>query len=51
MKLDMPRIETQKSWITMGFDQDLNKAWNGVKDQTLKLLSRSATFPPSRRVR
>ena len=39
MKLDMPRIETQKSWITMGFDQDLNKAWNGVKDQTVKLLS------------
>jgi acetamidase/formamidase len=39
MKLDMPRIETQKSWITMGFDQDLNKAWNGAKDQTLKFLS------------
>jgi len=39
MKLDMPRIETQKSWITMGFDQDLNKAWNGVQDQTVKFLS------------
>jgi acetamidase/formamidase len=39
MKLDMPRIETPKSWITMGFDQDLNKAWNGVKDQTVKFLA------------
>ena len=39
MKLDIPRIETRNSWITMGFDQDLNKAWNGAKDQTIKLLS------------
>jgi acetamidase/formamidase len=39
MRLDMPRIETGKSWITMGFDQDLNKAWNGAKDQTVKFLS------------
>ena len=27
--LDFPRIETPKSWITMGFDQDLNKAGPG----------------------
>ena len=39
MKLDMPRIETAKSWITMGFDADLNKAWEGAKGQTIKLLS------------
>jgi len=39
MRLDMPRIETRKSWITMGFDQDLNKAWSGAKDQTVKFLS------------
>jgi acetamidase/formamidase len=25
--LDFPRIETSRSWITMGSDQDLNKAW------------------------
>jgi acetamidase/formamidase len=37
--LDMPRIETPKSWITMGFDQDLNKAWDQVKAQTVKFLS------------
>jgi acetamidase/formamidase len=37
--LDFPRIETAKSWITMGFDQDLNKAWTQAKGQTVKLLS------------
>ncbi len=37
--LDFPRIETQKSWITMGFDQDLNKAWAQAKAQTIKFLS------------
>ncbi len=36
--LDMPRIETGKSWITMGFDQDLNKAWDQTKAQTVKFL-------------
>ena len=37
--LDFPRIETAKSWITMGFDQDLNKAWVQAKAQTVKFLS------------
>src|SRR5215813_968267 len=37
--LDFPRIETAKSWITMGFDQDLNKAWDQAKAQTVKYLS------------
>jgi acetamidase/formamidase len=37
--LDFPRIETAKSWITMGFDQDLNKAWAQAKAQTTKFLS------------
>jgi acetamidase/formamidase len=37
--LDFPRIETAKSWITMGFDQDLNKAWTQAKAQTIKFLS------------
>ena len=39
MKLDFPRIETAKSWITMGFDADLNKALDFVKQQTAKFLS------------
>jgi len=37
--LDFPRIETKTSWITMGFDQDLNKAWDQAKAQTVKLLA------------
>jgi len=37
--LDFPRIETPKSWITMGFDQDLNKAWDQTKAQTTKFLA------------
>ena len=39
LKLDFPRIETPKSWITMGFDQDLNKALDFVKEQTAKFLA------------
>jgi acetamidase/formamidase len=37
--LDFPRIETKKSWISMGFDQDMNKAWAQAKAQTVKLLA------------
>ncbi|TMJ80013.1 MAG: amidase [Alphaproteobacteria bacterium] len=37
--LDFPRIETRKSWISMGFDQDLNKAWAQAKAQTIKLIA------------
>ncbi len=37
--LDFPRIETKKSWIAMGFDPDLNKAWMQAKAQTVKLLA------------
>jgi acetamidase/formamidase len=37
--LDFPRIETKTSWITMGFDQDLNKAWDQAKAQTTKFLA------------
>jgi len=37
--LDFPRIETKKSWIAMGFDPDLNKAWMQAKAQTVELLA------------
>jgi len=37
--LAWPRIETRTSWITMGFDQDLNKAWDQAKAETIKFLS------------
>src|SRR5215468_4999220 len=43
--LDFPRIETPKSWITMGFDQDLNKAWTQAKAQTLKVISETRNVP------
>jgi acetamidase/formamidase len=43
--LDFPRIETPKSWITMGFDQDLNKAWDQAKTQTVKFLSEQRKVP------
>ncbi len=44
--LDFPRIETPKSWITLGLDQDLNKAWNQAKAQTIKLLSELRKLRP-----
>ena len=44
--LDFPRIETQTSWISMGFDQDLNKAWAQAKTQTIKLLSEQRKISP-----
>jgi acetamidase/formamidase len=37
--LDFPRIETPRSWITIGLDQDLNKAWDQAKAETAKFLS------------
>jgi acetamidase/formamidase len=44
--LDFPRIETDTSWITMGFDQDLNKAWQQAKAQTIKLLAEKRKLSP-----
>jgi acetamidase/formamidase len=37
-KLDMPRIETPTHWITMGYDNDLNLAWNQALAQTVKFI-------------
>ena len=37
--LDMPRIETPTHWITMGFDADLNLAWDNAKAQTMSYLA------------
>jgi acetamidase/formamidase len=44
--LDFPRIESRTSWISMGFDQDLNKAWAQAKVQTVKLLSEQRKLSP-----
>jgi acetamidase/formamidase len=43
--LSWPRIETQTSWITMGFDQDLNKAWDQAKSETIKFLAEQRSVP------
>src|SRR5262249_34001233 len=43
--LDFPRIETPKSWISMGFDQDLNKAYDQAKAQTVKLIGELRNVP------
>src|SRR3954451_7281972 len=37
--LDFPRIETPRSWVTIGLDQDLNKAWDQAKAETEKFLT------------
>jgi acetamidase/formamidase len=44
--LDFPRIETPKSWITMGFDADLNKAWDQAKAQTIKFIAEDRKISP-----
>ncbi len=38
MKLDWPRIETPRAWITVGIDKDLNVALDLLKAETTKLL-------------
>jgi acetamidase/formamidase len=46
MKLDMPRIETPTHWITMGYDNDLNLAWNQALEQTVKLIGEQRRLAP-----
>ncbi len=36
--LDWPRIETPTDWITVGYDQDLNKALDLLRDQTTRFI-------------
>jgi acetamidase/formamidase len=43
--LGWPRIETSTSWIGMGFDPDLNKAWDQAKAETIKLLAEVRNIP------
>ena len=45
--LDFPRIETPRSWITIGLDQDLNRAWEQAKAQTIKLLAEQRKLAPA----
>lgn len=36
--LTWPRVETPTSWIAVGYDKDLNKAFDILKDETIKLI-------------
>jgi acetamidase/formamidase len=47
MKLEFPRIETPTHWITMGFDRDLNLAWNQALAETLKFLGEQRKLSPA----
>jgi acetamidase/formamidase len=47
MKLDMPRIETPTHWITMGYDNDLNLAWNMALAQTVKFIGEQRKLSPA----
>jgi acetamidase/formamidase len=40
-----PQIETPTEWITMGFDEDLNKALANAKAETAKLLGDQRKLP------
>ncbi len=45
-KIDFPLIESASSWITVGFDRDLNKAWEVAREQTTRLLSERRKLTP-----
>jgi acetamidase/formamidase len=47
-KLDYPRAENASSWISMGFDPDLDKALDRALDETAKLLAETRTVPIDR---
>ena len=51
MKLDMPRIETPAKWVTMGFDKDLNLAWDAAKAQTVKFIEEQRKVSSSEALR
>jgi len=48
MKLDWPRAETKTHWITMGFDEDLNKAMVNAVRETVDFLSSQKMAPMDR---
>src|SRR5205823_838467 len=40
-KLAWPRVETPTHWLTIGYDQDLNKAFDLLQQETVKFLVES----------
>ena len=47
VKLDWPRIETPTHWIAMGYDKELNVAFDILQEQTLKLISEQRGANPA----
>lgn len=44
--LTWPRVETPTAWIAVGYDKDLNKALDILKDETVKLISEQRNVSP-----
>ncbi|MFC5553146.1 acetamidase/formamidase family protein [Methylobacterium iners] len=44
-QLEWPRIETQTDWITIGYDEDLNRALDLLKAETTKFLIEQRNVP------
>jgi acetamidase/formamidase len=48
MKLEWPRIETKTHWITIGFDEDLNKAMVNAVRESVDFLEQQKLVPLTR---
>jgi acetamidase/formamidase len=46
VRLDWPRIETPTHWIAIGYDRDLNVAFELLQEQTVKLIAEQSKIPP-----
>ena len=44
--LTWPRVETPTAWIAVGYDEDLNKAFDILKDETVKLIVEQRKVSP-----
>jgi acetamidase/formamidase len=47
LKLDWPRIETPTHWIAVGYDKDLNVAFDLLQEQTARLISEQGGTSPA----
>lgn len=46
VKLDWPRIETPTHWIAVGYDRDLNAAFELLQAQTIELIAEQSRLSP-----
>ncbi|MCY1339781.1 Acetamidase/Formamidase family protein [compost metagenome] len=46
VKLDWPRIETPTHWIAIGYDRDLNAAFDLLQAQTIRLIAEQSKLSP-----